>query len=364
MTRNNSAVWLENQKRWQIKVQKDGVRKTFNCATPGRAGKAEANRKADEWLASVLVDGNAPGSSIWERWAATLTSKDAIRKADIFWRLYVSSIFGRKRISDLTIGDLQAVIDFAAGKGLAQKSIANIRSILSMFVKWTRKNKYTTLLMEDVEIPKTAKKGKKIILQPDDIVKMWNAPAALYSNLFKLAVVVGLRPGELLGLQWADISDRRLHIQRAVNYDGEITPGKNENADRWIWLGDHELNILSDQRESLKQRHVISPWVFPQPNGHHATQRAVTRGWKRFARDAGITPGITPYGWRHTFVSINNEMPEGLKQRRVGHAKSMDTEGVYGQSIVGEQKQASDFVQQRIDAILGSPKNPPKNPLD
>lgn len=27
--RVNTAVWLEKQQRWQIKVQKDGVRKTF-----------------------------------------------------------------------------------------------------------------------------------------------------------------------------------------------------------------------------------------------------------------------------------------------------------------------------------------------
>ena len=29
-------------------------------------------------------------------------------------------------------------------------------------------------------------------------------------------------------------------------------------------------------------------------------------------------------------------MPEGLKRRRVGHAMNMDTEGVYGQAVMGE----------------------------
>ena len=48
--RTNTAVWLPNQNRWQIKVQKDGVRKTFTSAKPGRTGQREANRKADLWL--------------------------------------------------------------------------------------------------------------------------------------------------------------------------------------------------------------------------------------------------------------------------------------------------------------------------
>lgn len=44
--RTNTAQWLPNQKRWQIKVQKDGQRRTFTSAKPGRTGQREANRKA------------------------------------------------------------------------------------------------------------------------------------------------------------------------------------------------------------------------------------------------------------------------------------------------------------------------------
>lgn len=48
--RVNTAVWLEKQQRWQIKVQKDGVRRTFTSSKPGRTGQREVNRKADAWL--------------------------------------------------------------------------------------------------------------------------------------------------------------------------------------------------------------------------------------------------------------------------------------------------------------------------
>ena len=45
--RTNTAEWLEEQRRWQIKVQRDGVRRTFTSSVPGRAGQREANQKAD-----------------------------------------------------------------------------------------------------------------------------------------------------------------------------------------------------------------------------------------------------------------------------------------------------------------------------
>lgn len=54
--RTNTAVWLPNQNRWQIKVQKDGVRKTFTSAKPGRTGQREANRKADAWLDEGIIN--------------------------------------------------------------------------------------------------------------------------------------------------------------------------------------------------------------------------------------------------------------------------------------------------------------------
>jgi integrase len=352
MTRTINAVWMEKYKRWQINVQADGVRKSFVSTIPGRAGKAEANRKADEWLDSQVMDGSAPVSAVWANWSATLTSKDSIKKASICWRLHFSPVCGKKQMSKITEGDLQAVIDRAAAKGMAWKSLSNIRGTMSAFIKWARKNRYTTLTLEDVDIPKSAVKGKKIILQPDDIVKMWEAPSTLYSNLFKLAVLTGLRPSELVGLKWIDIDENLLHIRRAIDYDGDMSKGKNENAERTLWIGEYEIAVLDAQRDALKKRGVIAPWVFANPDGNFPMQRAVARGWKRFAKSAQLTPGVTPYGWRHTFVSINNEMPGGLKQRRVGHAKNMDTEGVYGHMVIGEQQQAAEYVRQQIDSIL------------
>ena len=59
--RVGTAKWYENQKRWQIKVQKDGERRTFTSSTPGRTGQREANAKADEWLDEDVVAPNVRG---------------------------------------------------------------------------------------------------------------------------------------------------------------------------------------------------------------------------------------------------------------------------------------------------------------
>ena len=48
--RRAEAIWIESKQYWQVKVQKNGVRKGFTSTTPGRRGKHEAENKADEWL--------------------------------------------------------------------------------------------------------------------------------------------------------------------------------------------------------------------------------------------------------------------------------------------------------------------------
>ena len=54
--RKTEAVWIESQQRWRVRVQIDGQRKPFYSPTPGRRGKAEAERKADAWVESGKTD--------------------------------------------------------------------------------------------------------------------------------------------------------------------------------------------------------------------------------------------------------------------------------------------------------------------
>lgn len=60
----------------------------------------------------------------------------------------------------------------------------------------------------------------------------------------------------------------------------------------------------------------------------------------------------TPYELRHTFVSINDEMPSGLKKMVVGHSQSMDTEGIYGHRKQGDMEKAASYVDRAFGDIL------------
>ena len=69
-----------------------------------------------------------------------------------------------------------------------------------------------------------------------------------FIGAYRFAVLTGLRPGELLGLRWADVQGETVTIRRAVNVLGEETQGKNENALRSFALSGFARSVLEQQR--------------------------------------------------------------------------------------------------------------------
>lgn len=94
----------------------------------------------------------------------------------------------------------------------------------------------------------------------------------------------------------------------------------------------------------LKRCGVISKYVFPDIDGDFIRQSRYRKRWKRYCLTNGIETAQSPYELRHTFVSANDEMPEGLKKQIMGHSKSMDTEGVYGHKKRGDMEKAAEYI--------------------
>ena len=51
-------------------------------------------------------------------------------------------------------------------------------------------------------------------------------------------------------------------------------------------------------------------------------------------------------------MSMNKDMPDGLKKLIVGHSKDMDTEGVYGHEMTGDHEAAAQYITNALAAIL------------
>lgn len=336
--RTNTAVWQEAYSRWRVAVQKDGQRKYFYSSTPGRTGQREANRKADAWLEDGVGVKAGRVEDVYKLWLEGLkqtTSAGNWEPVESRWRVWVLPIIGKKRVNALTDADLQTIVNKAHAAGKSRKTLQLLAGDLRAFCKFCRKAKLSTYLPEDVQIPAGARlKGKKV-LQPDDLVKLFSIDTTLYRgkrvhddfvHAYRFEVLTGLRPGELLGLRWADIKGSTVNLSRAINVKGIETRGKNENAVRSFVLSDVARAVLEAQRAITG--HCESVFCLE-------TERRYYKRWKVYCAANDLQP-VSLYELRHTFVSVVKTLPAGEVKELVGHSEDMDTFGIYSHTLTGE----------------------------
>ena len=374
--RVNTAVWMEARGRWQINVQKDGVRKTFTSSKPGRNGQREANAKADEWLDDDVDHTTLRVSSLWEKYLERekSISDENYKQASYVGESYILPLCGTLKIGKLTEAHLQTILDKAYNHGsfkldakqrkpaslpLSRKTLSNILSQEKKFIKYCRLYKATTLFPESLHVPEASRLKDKNILQPESLSVLFTIDTTLwrgkrifdeYIYAYRFQVACGLRPGELLGLCYGDISkDGTVKIRRSINTDSKETQGKNQNAVRSFVMCRLAKEAYDAQVNLLHNSGI--PLNFNTPLFQITCQHSYYGRWTAYLK-SNNQPHISPYELRHTFVSIAKFLPAGQIKPIVGHSKSMDTFGVYGHIITGESKQTSNDITNLFEKVL------------
>lgn len=367
--RTNSAVWLDKYARWQIKVQKDGVRKTFTSSKPGRTGQREANAKADRWLREGMLNQRAMVRDIVPGWFAELeatTSKSNYVPVERRWKKWVAPLWENKKIANLTEQDLQNVLNCAYATGplnkqyenqkMSKKTLQNMLYDMKAFLKYCRRLRLTTFFPEDVQVPHSARLKGKIILQPNDLIKLFSSTKTTFRGkevdddlvyAYRLIVATGMRPGECRALKWNSITHQKIKIVGSINIYNEHTLGKNENSVRGFEQNDLTRAILGAQKALTGE----SVYVFPI-----RSEEGFLKRWKRFCEANDMT-STTLYELRHTFVSVVQTLPEGELKPLIGHSKVMDTFGTYGHEVKGYAENTAQKVNSIFLSLLEKQKD-------
>lgn len=141
-------------------------------------------------------------------------------------------------------------------------------------------------------------------LPPATIEKMRAASNPRDATLISVLAYAGLRPGEALGLQWGDIRDQTILVERAVSL-GEEKDTKT--------AAHRTVRLLAPLAADLKQWRLRSgrpsarQLVFPSADGAPWSQPAY-QSWRRraFRRalDGAGVEHARPYDLRHSFASL------------------------------------------------------------
>lgn len=346
-----NAVWMEKEKRWSLRCQVNGIQKRFTSSRPGIAGKKEVIKKYRAFMFGESYE-NLLFSDAWARFLDYIIDKNGKGEAYInlekYGRLYILPKLSKKMLSACGLSDFQQCISKArrtsgGSAPLSRRTLRNLKATIMQFIHFAVSNGYMDPLRGQLYIPAAAPSTERVILQPEDIARLFSGPSSAdwYINVFRFALVTGLRTGEVLGIQSGDIKNNVLTINRAINCRNQITEGKNQNARRQIYLNKIARQIISENQ--FRNGRLATPWIFCSKTGGPLSQSTLRNAWLKLAAERSL-PG-TPYSLRHTFISLlKNEMPEAMLKSIVGHSASMDTYGIYGHVVNGEMEAASRII--------------------
>jgi integrase len=181
-------------------------------------------------------------------------------------------------------------------------------------------------------------------------------------TMWRLAVLTGLRQGEILGLTWDDIDLERgtLSVRRGVilgKAGREFGPTKSRAGQRQVALPASCVTSLRAHRaRQNKERLALGPaWrdlglVFPRYDGDVYPPSTLRKRWVETIKLADV-PYIRFHDMRHTSATLALILGEHPKvvQERLGHSSIKMTLDRYSHVTPNMQREAAD----RLDRAIG-----------
>jgi integrase len=302
------------------------------------------------------------------QWLESLTAKENT------WRVYktsldlASAVFGSVKVRDLEVADIRRFLEHNASEfkrrhansksdevrrseikpGTQAKHLRQLSACLEDAVREGYANDNPVRRLGKSLRPKVAK-SKPSYYTDGELTRLWPELAArpVYAYLHKLAVVTGLRFGELAALEWNDVDflNGELHVSKAYTAGIGVVLLPKDNESRIVDLTPQAQALLEDW---YRQSGGGEGLVFEKETGGHLDHNYNRKHVLYPAMERAGIPRVGERGrkrdfhsCRHTFARIALEHGAEITwvQRQLGHSSITMTVDLYGHWARAAEKQ-------------------------
>jgi|SRR5579871_4431990 len=359
--------------RWQARLNLGYVNgKRVRKAYFGRT-RAEAVKKLNAALAEherglPLPKERETVGTFLARWLAEVVQPAVRPKTyasyESICRVHLIPALGQHRLVKLEPSHVQQLLNAKLAAGLSPRSAGYCRVVLrralAQALKWGLVARNVAALVDPPRTPRTEIQP----LTPDQVrVLLDGVQDDRSATLYTVAIALGLRQGELLGLRWQDIDfaagTLSVHqaLQRLKGTVSFVEP-KTSRSRRTLALPAFVSTSLKDQRRrQLEERlQAGAAWqesglVFTTPVGTPLDGNNVTHQFQRTLARLGL-PHQRFHDLRHCCASLL--LAQGLSLKDVmdtlGHSQISLAANLYGH-LYSEQRRE---IAARMEALLGT----------
>ena len=283
--------------------------------------------------------------------------------------LHIVPSLGHFQLQKLTAQQVQAFYTKKADEGMAPATIIYYHSVLhnalDTAVKWG-------LVFRNVCDLVAPPRKQQFEIQPLTTEQMQHLLATVrghkWEALFTLALVTGMRRGELLGLKWQDINFEAglLQVRRVLSRVPTNMPErehvyveaepKTQKSRRSVIIAPFALETLKRHRVSQLEAKLKAgvfwqdyDYVFCTLHGTHLNPNHVVEEFKKLLNQDGL-PNIRFHDLRHSAATLLLSLGVHPKvvQELLGHTQISMTMDVYSHVLPGMQQDA----MSKLDAAL------------
>jgi integrase len=347
--------------RWRENVlQLDGtVRRIQRAETLGPVSKINKKKASATLQARV-----ATASQGQRRPQATMTLTDFVR---VEWRpnaelalkkssvryygfqldRYISPALGSSSLCDLSRAQIEACLSNLRQKGHAAATLRGVRAALSTVLRTAVEQGYLEKNpAHGIRIRETNAKPPRRFYSPVQVRQLLTELAEPCRTVVLLAVLSGMRIGEILALRWKRVDMLHGTIEIAETFsDGQFGSPKTRSSNRVIPMSSTLRNVLKAYRVSAG---LTAPddLVLCTPKGTPLNSKNLYNRALAPACDRIKQPRVSWHSFRHTHATQLAESGESLKtaQALLGHSDLETTLNTYMHVIPDSQRRAVDRV--------------------
>jgi integrase len=367
--RNEGSISKRANGKWRAQISLNGKRLSYG---------AKSKEECQVWLRKILdnldrgLDYEGGKVTLKEYLALWLeASKSSLRPKTVFQyeqiiRLHIDPYLGKVSLKELRQMRIELFYGELRKDGVGVRTIRLTHSVLHRALE--KALGYGLILRNPAHgaaLPRYEHSEMQVLEESQVSQFLVAAHDSQYEALYHLAVVTGMRQGELFGLKWTDLQwqSGTLYVRRQVqNVPGQswsFGEPKTRAGRRTIRLGEGSLQVLRQHRErQLLQKAVMGQrWkefdlIFPSSVGTPLNPSGLRLDYNRVLDAAGL-PRIRFHDLRHTAASLmlNHGIPVIVVSKILGHSKPSVTLDIYGHLYQEMQSEAAQIMDRLVTPV-------------
>jgi integrase len=255
-------------------------------------------------------------------------------------KFHLTSAYASRPLDSFSRDELQKVLNQKAAD-YSYSVVAHLRWTLRQIFRMAVQEGYLERNPAEIlYIPREAERPKRDVMTREEVKRLLEVLGTRERLIAQLAIIAGMRPGEILALTWGSLTGTSAEISRRL-YRGKLDSPKTQRSKREAAFSDGLLEAIAEWRSQSVCTEPTA-WVFPSER--LTTPVGKDNLWRRYFLPKLQAVGL---GWanfqvmRRTNSSLMKKFkvdPKvGADQRGHGIGVSID---VYTQSD-GEEKRAA-----------------------